>query len=861
MPDPRSLSLAPFLWTALVLAGEAVGQTPIPPRELAFVANHGQWPSYVAFAARLGAMSAWFTHGGFTVEIARDLGTPAASANGLATRSEVQEGVVLRHHFPRASSPEGSSPLGPRFHFLCGSDPAMHVRDVGAFAHVRYPEAAPGIGILMRGDAHGRLVYDLEVARGADLGAFQTRVEGATELRIDTDDSLVIETAIGPVRHSRPVAWEVTADGARVPVAACFRIIDRTSFGFVAPGHDPARELVVDPVISYHGGSLRDLLYSVARTPAGTVIVAGETQSWDFPTSPGAFQRTLNGTADAVVSCFDMRRPPASQMLWSTYLGGNGHEVAFDVEFAGSMVCVGGITTSTNFPGTPPGSKPGAADGFLVALLADGSTVVYGRYIGGSADDWVCDLAVDSAQRLVVGGYCGFSATLPLPTTANALQTTQAGSQSAFVQRWNLSGTLDYSSFLGGPGLVGPAWWPAWAQGPLELRKLGVAMHPAGDLVVAGIAWANGFPTTPNAWARNLLGASDVFVSQLAVGSAATNLVYSTYFGSGSDPKDWDMLMALAVDVRGRFVLAGSTWATGVAPSTGFPTTPGAIQTTLLGLNDSFVSILDPTGTTPTGQLVYSTLLGTTSNESIIDIDVDARGFVSFSGFTWGAAMPTTLGALQPTMQGPNDAHFGRLRPGKAGLADLIYASFLGGTKNDNGGGLVLGPDAAITLVGVTDSVDFPVNGGRQPGLAGGFDGFVAELEMLPLGVSRSGTTSGHCRGGVILEPDRQPAAGLPMTLLMGNAPANSAGVLLLGFPNPNPGGTPLPWPGLVLWLDSMQPWIPIATASGPFGDTVPMILLPLPFAPVGLTAQSFWVETAACAGQRPLAASAGLNF
>jgi len=77
-------------------------------------------------------------------------------------------------------------------------------------------------------------------------------------------------------------------------------------------------------------------------------------------------------------------------------------------------------------------------------------------------------------------------------------------------------------------------------------------------------------------------------------------LSYSTYFGgSGSD-----LGAGIAVDST------GNAYVTGYAESANFPTTPGAYQTALNGPSDLYVAKLSPTGA-----LLYSTLIGGSNQE------------------------------------------------------------------------------------------------------------------------------------------------------------------------------------------------------------------------------------------------------
>src|SRR5207249_12098677 len=84
------------------------------------------------------------------------------------------------------------------------------------------------------------------------------------------------------------------------------------------------------------------------------------------------------------------------------------------------------------------------------------------------------------------------------------------------------------------------------------------------------------------------------FVTKL--NPTGSGIVYSAYLGGSAEENG----LGIAVDA------AGNAYVTGLTGSRNFPTTPGAFQTTFAGVEDAFVTKLDPTGSA----LVYSTFLG-----------------------------------------------------------------------------------------------------------------------------------------------------------------------------------------------------------------------------------------------------------
>jgi hypothetical protein len=196
--------------------------------------------------------------------------------------------------------------------------------------------------------------------------------------------------------------------------------------------------------------------------------------------------------------------------------------------------------------------------------------------------------------------------------------------------------------------------------------------------------------------------------------ATGTALVYSTYLGGTGGATGG----GIAVDAAGNAYVTGDTY------STDFPTTAGAYQTSFGGTDDAFVAKLNATGTA----LVYSTYLGGTGNDQATGIAVDAAGNAYVTGTTTSNDFPTTAGACQTSLGGGYyDAFVTKLNA--TGTA-LLYSTYLGGTGNDQAGGIALDIDGNAYVTGVTLSTDFPTTtGAYQTSFgSGGGDAFVAKI-------------------------------------------------------------------------------------------------------------------------------------
>src|SRR5262249_23532842 len=150
------------------------------------------------------------------------------------------------------------------------------------------------------------------------------------------------------LRQPRPTAYQQSGS-SRQRVDAEYIMSDEHTVGIRVGAHDPARRLIIDPLVysTYLGGGGTDHASAITVDSAGNAYVVGSTNSSDFPT-----RDPLQGATgeDAFVTKFDA----SGQLVYSTYLGGDGFSVAIGiaVDAIGNVYITGG-TSSTNFPTTP----------------------------------------------------------------------------------------------------------------------------------------------------------------------------------------------------------------------------------------------------------------------------------------------------------------------------------------------------------------------------------------------------------------------------------------------------------------------------------------------------------------------------
>ncbi|MEM7204304.1 MAG: hypothetical protein AAF628_28855 [Planctomycetota bacterium] len=409
------------------------------------------------------------------------------------------------------------------------------------------------------------------------------------------------------------------------------------------------------------GGSRDERAVSLRVDDAGVVVIAGHTSSTDFPTTPGAFDRTHNGRGDIFVTRIDPAQP-TSAVTFSTFLGGGGGEINTDLHLAtDGVITVLGDTSSAGFPTTAnaftrtfrggPGSLP--FDNFVARLdprLTGSAQLTYSTFFGGSDQD-ASDAMSVAANGIIT--FAGESRSTDLPTSPGAFDRTHNGNKEGFVAR------LD-------PAQSGPAQllYGTYFGGSADDWVDAIGVNADGTITFGGDSDSDDLPTTPGSFAPTARPSNfDQYVARLDPSlSGAAQLTWSTFFG-GALVED---LVALAVDPSGVVTVAGETH------SADFPTTPGAYDETYNGglpgePEDGVLYRLDP-ARSGAAQLLYGTFLGGAAGtlpdggrDLLLGLHVDDLGMATVVGYTYSDDFPTTAGAYGTRAGGGIDAFASRL--------------------------------------------------------------------------------------------------------------------------------------------------------------------------------------------------------
>jgi hypothetical protein len=251
---------------------------------------------------------------------------------------------------------------------------------------------------------------------------------------------------------------------------------------------------------TYLGGSQDEVLRDLALDPAGDLVVCGSTGA-NFPTTPGAYDQVLNNGTTPWQDGFVAKLTGAGGTpIWSTYLGGtfDDEPAAMAVDAAGGVIVVG-RTHSSDFPVTPgawdtaSSANSSFSDGYVARLDANGSTLTWSTFVGGSANDLVEYVACEGTSDVVVVVETTSS---DLPTAWSGISTPFAGNLDVYVAR-----ILNDGSALG---------WSTYVGGGFDDNVFAGAAAPDGSYVVVGNSDGL-FPHTSGAYQSTLLAAPFIF--------------------------------------------------------------------------------------------------------------------------------------------------------------------------------------------------------------------------------------------------------------------------------------------------------------------------------------------------------------
>ncbi len=590
--------------------------------------------------------------------------------------------------------------------------------ELEAFSQLQYKNLYSGIDLQFYSNVDG-LKYDYLVAPAAKGKHIRWQYAGAKKLEIMPNGSLKVYTQFDQIIESIPKVYFKEKPALEVP-EVCYQLLDNDIVELVIEPYEEHLTLVVDPLATwgtYLGGTQNDYGHGLVRD-GDFVYLAGETQSSPFPTTTGVTQTAAGGSRDAFLSKFTVN----GDLVWSTYFGGSGSDVAEDIDVSNGAIYLAGHTTG-NLPvtaGAHQSTYGNNTDAFL-AKFNDNGILEWATYYGGGELDEGYDVAVDNAGNIVMTGATETSE-FPVSNiiaTTGAYQTSKGGNEDAFVVKFTSAGIRIWGTYVGGSDTE---------------RGYNIDTDSNNDIVITGETYGgssfNEFPVGSSAGYTAFqttqgggFGDKDAFIFKLSPDGASRR--FGTFFGGENIERGY----GIAVDPMDNIIITGNV------NGDDLPVTFGTIQFFWggggsWGNSDAFLAKFDATG-----DRLWSTYYGGGDYDLGFSVHAPDNNKIIIAGETASSNLPGLSGCLSCS-----GTFCGFVMQVSSDGSTIEFATYLGGSGSFNSGTDVQGDDEDnLFVTGYTTSSDYPVGGNTyQSSLAGNADAFLGlvnsvECLVLPL--------------------------------------------------------------------------------------------------------------------------------
>lgn len=569
--------------------------------------------------------------------------------------------------------------------YFMGGDPSQWHTAVTNYNKVEYQSVYSGIDLVYYG-TDGQLEYDFNVAPGADPGQIQLNFDGAHGLEIADNGDLIVHTPIRDLVEHAPVIYQLNDDGSKSSISGNFVLLGGNNVAFHVGSYDQTKTLVIDPVLFFNSktyGSSGNTGFSVSVDQnSGNAYFAGSVLATDLTTGSAIVAATyptgtkFGGATDAFFAVVD----PVNILLFVTYFGGTGTDIARGITVKSGRVDIAGTTNSTGlaFPTigqVAQGTLAGGNDAFIAqfplittpAQAPATYTPILFTYCGGIGDDAGNGIAVDSTGNDYIVGTTTSNnsnfATSTAPYVVDPLGKT-LNNQDAFIAVLGGGGSkFNYRTYFGGS---------------LSEDGRAIQVDSAGNVYVAGVTTSTNLPkiNQPNRQASSYQGNFDAFALKI---DNRGRFVFAEYIGGAND----DFGNGIDVDFSGNVYVVGETNSTSFTPK---PTTGSFFLNTLaiqpfFPVSDGFLVQLKSSD----GTFKQMTYIGGTGDDFARAVVADPSGQVSVTGHVTPVFTNGFINFLPTPQANPTNSVFVVQYQAGATTLNLLFSTFLNVGTQGNG--------------------------------------------------------------------------------------------------------------------------------------------------------------------------------
>jgi len=311
---------------------------------------------------------------------------------------------------------------------------------------------------------------------------------------------------------------------------------------------------------------------------------------------------------------------------------------------------------------------------------SESGEIFYGTFFGGSGEDGIRDVKLDSEGNIIVVGGT-FSEDFP---TLNAVQENYGGGELASGENFHLLGDAFVAKFSPDYELL----WSTYIGGSDFECAYHVEIGGDDEVIVVGSTTSTDFPVTLDSTPSGRERGDSFIVMYSPDGDLIGARLYL--------PDEIDEILHVEMDSLGNLVLGGMT------SSEMMFTTEDAFQRELAGGTDGFIRVV----TYDLETVVYSTYFGGSGDEFLGEVAVGQDDSIYIAGGSSSRDLPVTQNCLRSEFVGDETDNFiAKICPSR----NLVTCTYFGGSGVDHVFGLSEGPDDSIVVVGRTWSDDYPV--------------------------------------------------------------------------------------------------------------------------------------------------------
>ncbi len=590
------------------------------------------------------------------------------------------------------------------------------ITNVPLFNSITHQNIYDGIDVKFYGNKNG-FEYDFIISPKSDVNQIKLLWKGSEGIKIMKDGRLKIETSLHDIIESIPEAYQII-DGNKIQIKVSYnltRIPDSKNaiINFnIDQEYDTNHKLIIDPWVTYYGGTGYDRGNDLFNDSFGNLYVVGSTNSSNAIATPGSFKATFTSATGFSHDGFITKFSPTGTRIWASYYGGNDMDVFQSVTVdKNDFVYVVGYTSSTTGIATMaihkdtltprPTSTTFARDAFLVKFSPAG-TRLWGTYYGGEQNELGYEVASDTSGDVYIVGNTlsttGISTPGAFKTTLTTTPSSTFGSD-VFLAKFNTAGNLLWGTYYGGD--------------KYELGY-GLAVDDNNNVFICGYSQSLTGIATTGTHQSTLSGTSnDAFLVKFRANGTR---VWGTYFGGTSS----DIGNSLAIDTNNNIYMSGRT------NSTASISTAGSFQAINGGGLDAFLAKFNQSG-----NRIWATFYGGNRSDYSYAVAVNKNtNNAMMSGDTYSSNLPVSPCALQTRLRGLENGFIGQFYPDGS-----IYCSSYFGNNHEEDTKITTF-DCYIYLTGYSPSGVSTTPGAHQTVSGGSTEAWIGQLFTNTCGVS-----------------------------------------------------------------------------------------------------------------------------